>query len=1270
MLICSHTLHAAPHASPDLLLPSTEPGEPGAARAGLVEIHGTDSLLLVATVDGAVHALSGASGELLWSLETGGPLLGSSAIDITALFSGEEEQTARTGEAETDDGEPLGQGAGREPRSRMPPAAAAEAEPHGDNASGDLDVADEPILVLPDLDGSLYMADRQSDHLIKVERTIQDFVSAPTIFVDGGLLLGSKTAKLFSLQPETGAPIYYATPDSAHDGAAEDLDLGVSSEVDSFGSDECVAEEAAQANVMDDDAVEDGHAQAGGTGRPTLPEAGELRLSRSDYQVRALDRANGRQMWNVSFAQYDIEYTPHASSGGSRSPPTRSTLQLHPQNRLCAADASPGATAAGASAAGVCRWSRVFSAPVAYAYLLDTSEGTHQFLDIAAPREPEYESTDGVFFLVPPESLEAASVTASGTSDGGLRALSYRHEVSPLRPLLPILPRVLPPRMSNRPTSALLLRTSAPASAQWLPSPPKLLPLPSPPLLRLPGAPDASGSITLPATLDEAFIEELKRAVETRILLLFVPRKLLPDSPVWRRRLSYAMMIVFVGLALMLVTGALYLAYMPVRRRRKEREEALRLAAREASEREAKALAAAAAAEAAREEAALAALNLRDASSADDESSSSYDSDSEDSCATLSPPLPPIPPSRFREEFVEGPCLGKGGFGRVYRATHKLDGVEYAVKKVLLTGSARAQDRAVREATCLAKLDHPNVVRYYQVWKESMAEAQLLEQFPASSDEEDDSYTGEESSMFSFSQAGSMRHSTVAGLSTGPALRQVLYIQMQLCERTMRQWLQEEGRDTSLAANRPVFLQLLSGLQHIHSSGLIHRDLTPANVFLTHDNNFKIGDFGLSREMVTIAELPSNTALADMASTSLGPNADTSLRFAAEAAKFRSVTKGVGTTLYMSPEQRASLPYDFKVDVYAAGVIFLEMCHPFGTQMERITELTALQRRKVPAPLARDHPELAEFILWCTEPEVNLRPTVEEVIASPILSPSTEASPLQPHGTVLRVSVYQAEKHQMIPKIYQHIEKVRYVSSFTMRSGGNGAGGSSGGAGRSTRPKGSEVSKSDSTGAEDGGRTTDDELMILDFVLGEPVGPSDHRQSEPAGGPTDIQGLQASLSAVPGVVRVLSDVILSQEQSPKLPSAPAFSESSTPSLRVTSTKASDWQSFNLPPSNGTAKTPTDQAPPSQESSSASSWTTSSGSSRGTNQLSDATDSASGRQLRVVSSPRGGDSGVVNPFTKIPSRTRSADCYDGYDAVAAAVAFEAEQAAAAEESSGR
>ena len=61
-----------------------------------------------------------------------------------------------------------------------------------------------------------------------------------------------------------------------------------------------------------------------------------------------------------------------------------------------------------------------------------------------------------------------------------------------------------------------------------------------------------------------------------------------------------------------------------------------------------------------------------------------------------------------------------------------------------------------------------------------------------------------------------------------------------------------------------------------------------------------------------------------------------------------SVTRGVGTTLYMSPEQRAGKPYDHKVDIYSAGVLLLEMFHPFDTQMERFHVLMNLQRHVLP----------------------------------------------------------------------------------------------------------------------------------------------------------------------------------------------------------------------------------------------------------------------------------------------------------------------------------
>ena len=165
----------------------------------------------------------------------------------------------------------------------------------------------------------------------------------------------------------------------------------------------------------------------------------------------------------------------------------------------------------------------------------------------------------------------------------------------------------------------------------------------------------------------------------------------------------------------------------------------------------------------------------------------------------------------------------------------------------------------------------------------------------------------------------------------------------------MRQWLQEGGRDASLEANRPFFLQVLHGLQHIHANSLIHRDLTPNNVFITADGTFKIGDFGLSREMSSsLNGMTQGEALtqgeAILAAAPPLPRRALSTEKNWLARASRSVTRGVGTSLYMSPEQRANREYGHKVDVYSAGVIFLEMCYPLNTQMERVKVLSALQR--------------------------------------------------------------------------------------------------------------------------------------------------------------------------------------------------------------------------------------------------------------------------------------------------------------------------------------
>ena len=47
-----------------------------------------------------------------------------------------------------------------------------------------------------------------------------------------------------------------------------------------------------------------------------------------------------------------------------------------------------------------------------------------------------------------------------------------------------------------------------------------------------------------------------------------------------------------------------------------------------------------------------------------------------------------------------------------------------------------------------------------------------------------------------------------------------------------------------------IYYHTLCSLKLIHSTGVIHRDLKPANILITDDDQIKICDFGLSREVV------------------------------------------------------------------------------------------------------------------------------------------------------------------------------------------------------------------------------------------------------------------------------------------------------------------------------------------------------------------------------------------------------------------------------------
>lgn len=110
--------------------------------------------------------------------------------------------------------------------------------------------------------------------------------------------------------------------------------------------------------------------------------------------------------------------------------------------------------------------------------------------------------------------------------------------------------------------------------------------------------------------------------------------------------------------------------------------------------------------------------------------------------------------SRYRNDFVQVALLGRGGFASVWRARNKLDGIDYAIKRIRLgddlvdDGYGMPYDKIFREIKHLARLEHHNVVRYYGSWLEYNEDASFETSTPPSShtkhvsDDEDSIFNG------------------------------------------------------------------------------------------------------------------------------------------------------------------------------------------------------------------------------------------------------------------------------------------------------------------------------------------------------------------------------------------------------------------------------------------------------------------------------------------------------------------------------------------------
>ena len=153
---------------------------------------------------------------------------------------------------------------------------------------------------------------------------------------------------------------------------------------------------------------------------------------------------------------------------------------------------------------------------------------------------------------------------------------------------------------------------------------------------------------------------------------------------------------------------------------------------------------------------------------------------------------------------IDTHVLGKGAFGKVYKAVDKMNSEFKVAIKVLNKDKMTKKDlqHVMDEVDMLKKVDHPNIVEYFETYEN--------EHF--------------------------------------------LYLVMELCtggELFDRNdiYLKNNQAYTEAEAARVIY-KCLEALQHCHSLGITHRDIKPENIMYGKDGEVRLVDFGLAKDSV------------------------------------------------------------------------------------------------------------------------------------------------------------------------------------------------------------------------------------------------------------------------------------------------------------------------------------------------------------------------------------------------------------------------------------
>ncbi|CRH01480.1 eukaryotic initiation factor 2alpha kinase 1, putative [Plasmodium relictum] len=288
--------------------------------------------------------------------------------------------------------------------------------------------------------------------------------------------------------------------------------------------------------------------------------------------------------------------------------------------------------------------------------------------------------------------------------------------------------------------------------------------------------------------------------------------------------------------------------------------------------------------------------------------------------------------SRYYRDFVEEKILGCGGFGYVMKVKNKRFNITYALKKITLNNYKKGNylnkkfdmnenennSYIMEEAIMIAKLQHENIVRYYDAWVENNIDFYLYNEILNKNENKEnkkkDIYIEEIKTLCNYYKKNKDNN----------IYDKYLYILMEYCPgKTLR-----EAIDCGFIYKNEKLIwelikQILKGISYIHDMKIIHRDIKPSNIFLQISDNIltaKIGDFGLTTKIDN---------------NKMNPSA--------------------GTVHYISPEQLNGEHFDEKADLFSLGVVFFEMFHePFSTSMERSIVLSNLLKGIYPEYMKSD----------------------------------------------------------------------------------------------------------------------------------------------------------------------------------------------------------------------------------------------------------------------------------------------------------------------------